>query len=131
MDWTTVRSDLIAALAPLLIGILSALLGIAVKRLNDWLRAKVQSEALQLAMIQVADAVTTTVADIEKEIRVYMTDGKLSKEEAQQLKDLAKNRIMAQAPQALGTLARAGVQNLEEYVGGKIEQYLMRIKDKG
>jgi hypothetical protein len=128
MDWGVIRTELIAALAPLLIGILSALLGIAMKRLNDWLKAKVKSEILHNAMVQVADAVTTTVADIEKELRVYMGDGRLSREEALELKNLARKRIMAQAPAALGTLARAGVQNLEEYVGGKIEQYLINLK---
>jgi hypothetical protein len=128
MDWKVITSELLVAVAPALIGVLAALLGLAIKRLNDWLRTKVESQVLQTAMLQVADAVMTTVADIEKESRQYMGDGHLSKEEGQKLKALAKQRIMAQAPEALGTLAKAGITNLEQYVGGKIEQYLMNIK---
>jgi len=129
METNSIMSQIIAAILPAVIGILAALFGLAMKRLNDWIRVKIENETLETALLQVSEVTETTVREIEKEIRKYMTDGKLSQEEARELKSLAKTRIMSQIPQALGVMATAGIKNLEQYLGGKIEQAVSGIKE--
>lgn len=122
MDWQGVMNQTVSMMAPVVGSIIVTLLGIGLKRANEWIKAKVESERMEAALIQVSESVVSTVLDIEAEVRRYMSDGRLSKAEGEQLKEAARNRVYTQVPKALEALTRAGIEDLDGYLNGKIEQ---------
>ena len=125
--------EIIAQVTPMLVTVISTIISafiiIGMKRINEYIKERVKSERLESALIQVNEAVATTVLDIEAEVRRFMSDGKLTKDEQRILKDMARIRIMNQAQQSLETLTKSGLQNLNDYINGKIEQAVADIPE--
>lgn len=114
-------SEIMPVMAAATGSILTTLLMIGMRNLNAWIRARVDSERMETALIQLSEAVTATVMDIEAEVRKFMSDGKLSRGEQIKLKTLARARVKKIAPGAINALARAGIEDIETYINGKIE----------
>lgn len=130
MDWQPIVDQSIAIAAPVVGSCLLGLLGIGLNRLNGYIKAKVQGEHLQTAILQVTEAAGSTVMDLEATVRKYMGDGKLTKAEQEQLRESAILRIRTLAPQAIEGLAKAGMKDLDAYLGGKIEQAVANMPKK-
>jgi len=128
MDWNQVVNDLTVAMAPLVIGLVVTLASIGIKRLNAYLKAKTENETLRGAFDQISEVAWSAVNELEQGARKAMSDGKLSKEEGAELKQMALDRIRAQAPKAVAGLAEAGMEKLEEFLSGKIEAYVSGLK---
>lgn len=122
---------LISQVIPVLVtaagSILTTLLMIGMKRANEWIRTKVESQRMETALIQLSEAVGGVVMDLEAEVRRFMTDGKLTQDEQRSLKALARGRIEAQAPAALSALALAGIRDMEGFINGKIEEAVSNL----
>lgn len=122
MEWQPIVNGVLMQAAPYVGAVLVSLIGIGLKRLNDWIRVKVESERLETALVQVTEAVGSTVMDLEVQVRRLMSDGDLSEEDRATLRGLAQARVRQQIPKALKMLATAGLGDLEAYINGKIEE---------
>jgi len=125
---------LITQMMPILVTaagtLLTALVALGLKQLNSWIKAKVQSEQTATALIQLSEAVGSVVMDLEVEVRRFMSDGQLTQAEQQQLKSMARSRIQKQAPKALDALVKAGMDDINFFLNGKIEAAVAGMPDK-
>lgn len=129
MDWTPIIANAVAIVAPIAGTVIVTLIGIGIKRANAWLQSKVESERMRSALLQVSEATVAAVADLEKTVRPYMSDGKLTEDEQAQIKAAAMHRINTQVPYAVKALANAGMQDLEKFLNGRIELAVMTLPE--
>jgi hypothetical protein len=128
--WQPVIDQTVAILAPCVGAIIVSLLGIGLKRANAWIKAKIESERMQAALIQVSESTVSAVMDLEATMRPMLSDGKLTLDEQRQIKEAALNRIKTHAPTALETLTAAGLKDLDQFIAGKIEKAVAEMPKK-
>lgn len=133
MDWKEILdqtvSQTVAYAAPIVGAIIVSMITIGIKRFNAWVQSRDLGERMKTAVLQVSEATVATVADLEATVRPYMSDGKLTLAEQMEIKDAAIARITKQVPNALQVLTTAGMKDLESYIGGKIEQEVMKLPE--
>lgn len=122
---STVLKTIFESVAGLLVSLLLAAGVWAVKKLADYLHAKASSSRLFGALAALDDLVLSAVTSVENTLKPQLTsfqaDGKLTPEEAKQLKDAAIAAVKA----TLGTEGWATLQKLLSIlVGGSIDDLL-------
>ena len=59
-----------------------------------------------------------------------MSDGHLSVDEIATLKEMASKMVQNQVPKAVEVLVNAGMENVKQFVGGKVEQAVAAMPAK-
>jgi len=120
--------ELTATILPALLTVISALATWGLAELTRYIRTKTKSQAVADAMDRIGEITLNTVAEIEKSIRQAGADGKIDADEAKHLKTLAIERVKAQLPVAVKAAARGGVNSLDDYLAGKVEEMVTITK---
>jgi len=117
---------LAAILAPVIVTVVGGLVSWGIAEGTRYLRAKTRNEVLGAALAQVGNITQSVVSDLEETMKKGMAartqDGKLTMAEAKALKEAALSRINNQLPAKLEKAARAGVNDLDQYIQGRIEE---------
>jgi len=113
-------------LPPLLMA-LTALAGLALKKLSDFLHAKAGESKLGGALVQGSDWVTTAVSHVigglAPEVRKALeNDGKIDEAERAALKSKAMELLKAEFPEGLSAIMGLAGGALETWLSGKAEQ---------
>ena len=127
--------ELLASLLPELMALagaaLAGLLSLALLELRKYLRAKIENDTLYNATTALADVVYNVVSEVQRTVvdkaKAASADGKLTAEEAEEIKNLAISKIMAQlGPSFAGVLSKTlgGTAPLADVVATKIEATL-------
>jgi polyhydroxyalkanoate synthesis regulator phasin len=111
---------------PLLATVVSALLIWGLTEFTKWIRSKVKSEQLGDAFIAAAQLAATTVneanATIVKGFQEAAVDGKITKDEAKQVKEDVLGQVKTNLPERSNKLLSEAVGDLDAYLRGLIEQ---------
>lgn len=117
-----ILSAILAQLTPYIITAVVAIIGWGLTEIARWIRSKTHNEKVFNMMSIIDDIVRTTVVDLEKTVRPALGDGKLSKEEAENIKNQAIESIKKQLPKHLTSQTKLLTSDLSSYISSKIEQ---------
>ena len=96
------------------------------------IRNKFKNEAVDSALTRITHTVETTVADLSqtmvKKMKEATDDGRLTPEEARDIKGVAVQTVFDQVPDKIQKLAEGGVNDLTLFVQSKIEQAVSKQK---
>lgn len=97
-----------------------------------YISKKAKNEAVDTALTRITHTVGTTVANLNqtlvKEMKAKTADGKLTKKDAKDLKEIAIETVKAQVPFAVKQIAEGGVNSLSTFISAKIEQAVLNQK---
>lgn len=113
---------IVGQLIPLAVTAITGLASLGMVYMNRWLKARAGAEAAAVVSEVAGSVVADVGATLAKEYKAAATDGKLSKDEAVYIKNVAAARIKGQLPNAVARLAARAVGDLEGYIAGKIEE---------
>lgn len=119
--------ELVKSAIELIIGIAFLLISWASMSVKNWLKARIQNEALESAMLRLHSVVDTAVRDIAQTtvpvVKEAAGDGKISKEEAQKLRDTVKEA-------ALDQLTKVEREYLDKmFDPGQLERIVTRLTE--
>lgn len=119
-------------LLPIIGTVISGLASWGLIELNKYVRTRTKNESINDALSHVTHTVETTVKDLEqtmvKELKAASADGKLTRQDALSLKDVAVMRIKSQVPDAIQKAAALGVKSLGDLIEAKIEKTVLELK---
>ena len=120
------------ALIPVGGAIITTLVSWGLLEAKNYIKSKTQNETVNDAVGHVCHTVETVVADLEQTVAAgyknMNTDGKLTKDQATALKNIAMDRVKNQIPQAIADTAALAVNSLEELISSKIEKAVLEMK---
>ncbi len=119
-------ADILGQLAPVGAMAFGTLVSVGVVYGNRYLKAKTGNESVHAVGETIGAVVNDLAATIVKEIKAKSADGRLTKNEALDVKDMAVAQVKDQLPKAVAKSAQAVVGNLDAFVAGKIEE---KVKD--
>ena len=100
---------------------------------KNWIKSKTNNEKVNDAVGHVCHTVETVVADLEQTVAKYYKenneDGKLSKDQAKALKNMAEAKVNALIPQAIADTAALAVNSLQDLISAKIEKAVLEMKN--
>lgn len=120
--------QLMAILIPVTVTVVGTLMSAGLAMLTNYIRTKTKNEKLAAAMDQISEITMTVVRDLEHTVRKKVSDGKLTPDEAHDLKKTAISMIRGQIPKAVETASRAGLNSLDMHIAGKVEQAVCVVK---
>lgn len=124
----TMLTTIVAQVAPVFLALVTTLVSIGLVRLNRWIKAKGGSEAALAVDQVVSSTINELNATIVKDVRAAAADGKLTRQEAMEIKDRAVSQVMGQLPPAVAKTAIGVLGDLEAFVRGKVEEKVAGAK---
>ena len=128
MDWNKIFGDILEALIPILVALLTALVGYAItflKKKTDALKdEKIKTlidNALDEAESVADDAIAATQQKFVDDIKKAREDGKLTKEEAAQALEMAKQYFISHIKGSSKSILQQLFPNFEQWLGDFIE----------
>jgi hypothetical protein len=113
--------DILKEILPLVGTIVVALIGWGLTELTRWIRAKTGNERLGSAMEQLSLAVMISVKEIEQNARPLLSDGKLTDEEKQKLKNMAIEKIKSRLTPTMTKELSKNLVDLNEWIGAQVD----------
>ena len=121
-------AQMMAIVVPAGVAIIGSLIAWGLKELNTFIRSKTKNEAIQGAMDQISEVTLSVVHDLEKTTRKAAEDGRLTPEEAKELRQVAVAKVKTMAPKAVTVATKGGMDYMDDYIGGKVEQMVQVTK---
>lgn len=129
--WEIVAAQLAKSFIPLL-SVVGVLVSAALYQGVMYIRKKTNNEAVENALTRISRTVRTVVDGLSQtmaaELRALSEDGKLTKEDAASLKNLAVEAVKNQIPYAIQQIVAGGVVSLDSFISDKIEQAVLDQK---
>jgi len=122
-------SAFFAVVAPYLVTIVVALIGWGLTELTRFIRSKTNNERIIGVMSVIRELVDGTVADLENTVRPMLSDGRLSKEEAAELKSTAVLRVRSQLPKMVENQSKLFTDDVLAYINDQVEQSVTEIRN--
>jgi len=110
--------------------LVSGLMAIGLKLLNNLIKVKVKSENLQMGLLGLTESIRSSVMDVEVTYRQAMSDGILTDKEKAFLKSKVIEAVEHQGADSLKMLASAGMKDLSEFISGQIEEVVGSFSSK-
>lgn len=115
-----------------LIGVITPLASLVLLKVKTWVGAKTKNEALTTALERVTHTTETVVAALNQSVvpglKAAASDGKLTKEDAANLKSMAMTTVMLTLKDEIKANAELGIQDINLLIGAKIEQAVGKLK---
>ena len=124
-----ILGSIVAQIAPVALTLVTGLGSLGMVYLNRWLKVKAGGESVSAVNEVVGAVVNELGATLAKDIRAAAADGKLTRQEAQDIKALAVTRVKAQLPNTVARAAGKAVGDLSDYIAGKIEEKVREAKN--
>jgi len=128
----TFLTILVNQLAPLFAAVIAGLVAVAIARFNKWIRTKTDSEEVLTTMDSVYQIVEVTVADANATIVAGMkaaaADGKITEEEAKEIKDSVFSQIKNNIPPKSAKVLSKVIADLDAYLMSLIEKLVSEAK---
>ena len=128
MDWNKIFGDILEALIPILVALLTALVGYAIaflKKKTDALKDEriktLIDNALDEAESVADDAIAATQQKFVDDIKKAREDGKLTKEEAAQALEMAKQYFISHIKGSSKSILQQLFPNFEQWLTDFIE----------
>lgn len=122
----------VEALAPVVFSLVSALVSWGVYELTKFFRTKTKNENVNDAISHICHTVETTVQGMEQEMvaaaKSAAADGKLTKKEAVNMKNIALTRVRSQVPYKITKIANKAINDMERFISAKIEKAVLDLK---
>lgn len=119
---------ILAQLLPVIISVLGGLASIAVVRFNKWLKAQTASQAIGVVGELTGSVVNELNAVTVSRLKEAASDGKLTKEEIQDVRNSALTKVINRIPADVAKIAAGGVGDLKAYILGKVEEKVREAK---
>lgn len=120
--------QILALLVPALVTAIGLMVTLGLHKLKVYVATRTDNATIAFALGRLGDIIQTVVDDINQSVKQAASDGKLTKEEALALKDLAVSRVFAQIPPDLAAVLDKTVGDLRAWVDSKIEQAVYEAK---
>jgi len=127
MDWKPLLDQLMPAVVSGLGILIAALVAVIFSKVNEWIKHKITNEKTQAAVLQITASAEASVNELEATARKSMASGKLSSGDAAVLKSMAIDMVKAQVPKAIDAMVESGMENMKQFVGGKVEQAVAQV----
>jgi len=112
--------------------IVATLASVGLARANKWVRQKTDNEAVDAAMTRITRTAETVVAELNQTVVPGVieaaADGKISGNEARNLRNIALGTVKQRLPAATLDVARTATNSLTELLASKVEQAVLNQK---
>ena len=125
---TEIMEIMAAQMVPVIAVTLATLVSVGLIRLNRWLKMKTGSEAVAAAGEILAATVNELTATTAKNLKAAAADGKLTADEALQVKNQAIVLTKEHMPPAVAKAAALAIGDLDAYISGTIERVVAERK---
>ena len=119
--------------APVLGTVVTGLVSWGIIELTKYVKTKTKNEMANNAVSQICQTVKTTVAELNQtivpEMQKAATDGKITKDEARNLKNTAIEKINKQIPGAIEQAALLSVNSVSALIEAEIEKAVGETKE--
>lgn len=127
---------ILAAIVPTVLpgagALVMGLVSLALVSVKNYVTAKTNNVLAENALTRITHTAETVVASLNQTVvqglKDASADGKLSKDEAVNVKNQAIDTIKAQLPEAIKQNAGLGINDLEQFITAKIEQAVGHTK---
>lgn len=113
-------------------GLLTSLTSMVLLKIKNWVDSKTRNENIAWAMERLTHTTETVVADltqtISESIKADASDGKLTGSDMASLKSIAISTVKTRLKDEIKTYVEMGVNNLDLFIGEKVEQAITRIQ---
>ena len=120
--------QIVETLAPYSATVITLLMSWGVYELNQYIRSRTRHEAAIAAMDTLGTIAQTTVQGIAQTAAGSLADGRFTKAEATELKQLAVETIKAQITPALDKHLALAVNDLDTFIASRIEAAVLNVK---
>ena len=114
--------------------IVTALIGLGVFYLRKYVISKIDNEELKnsllLTLQVVQSSVNSAVQGMGGEVKVALSDGKITNEELEHLKAVAKKQVSEQISPALQKRLQAHVNDVDKFIEDKVKEEVLKIQQK-
>ena len=114
--------------------IITALIGLGVFYLRKYVISKIDNEELKnsllLTLQVVQSSVNSAVQGMGGELKTALADGKLTNEELDHLKQIAKTQVTQQISPALQKRLQAHVNDVDKFIEDKVKEEVLKIQQK-
>jgi polyhydroxyalkanoate synthesis regulator phasin len=128
----TFLTILVNQLAPLFAAVIAGLVAVAIARFNKWVRTKTDSEEILTTMDSVFNIAETAVADANATVvaglKEAAADGKITEEEAKDIKDKVFKQIKDTIPTKSAKVLSKVVADLDANLMSLIEKLVQEAK---
>ena len=122
------ESDLIKWLAPVLVSVVGILVSWGLAELSGYIRSKTRNENVRMAVDDLCAIVRTTVSEVGETFQKAASDGKPTREEGIEMKNLAIAKVKVQIPPLVEKHALLAVNDLEKFISARIEREVVKLK---
>ncbi|MBY9000881.1 MAG: hypothetical protein KGD64_08215 [Candidatus Heimdallarchaeota archaeon] len=120
--------QIMAIIAPALITTIGILVSWGLHEVRKFVKSKMDNDAIDLAFKQFDKITNGAVLRAEQSMKVYGADGKITKEEAKQIKENVIQDVKSQLPITTEALLKKVVNNIDSLIDTKIETEVYKIK---
>ena len=121
-------NQLTAIIAPAIITIVGGFVSLGLAMFTKWIHTKTKNENINEALGQISEVAMSVVSDLEKSVKRASLDGKLTPQEAIEIKKNAIDKVKVMAPKALRAAQKGGINFLDDFVAGKVEEMVAITK---
>jgi nucleoid-associated protein YejK len=121
-------SQIMGIVTPALITTLGILVSWGLNELRKFVKSKTDSGAIDIAFKQFNKIANGAVVRAEQSMKIYGADGKITKEEAKQIKENVFRDVKSQLPASTEVLLKKVVNNLDSLIDTKIETEVYNMK---
>jgi nucleoid-associated protein YejK len=117
-------------IVPTLVTAVGIVLTWGLNELRRFVRGRTDNEAIDFAFKQFNFIATGAVKKAEQEMKKYAADGKITKEEATNIKNTVFNEVKKQIPERTEIMLRRGVNDLDDLINTRIEEIVYNEKER-
>ena len=96
--------------------------------IKQHIERSIKTKNIRNALFHLDATIQTVIAEMEQTVRPMLSDGKLSKEEAQKIKEMAIERVKAILDKNAKEILMAMVDDFSGLIGSKIEKEIHEEK---
>jgi len=127
---TILINQIMAIVGPTLITAMGIIVTWGLNELRKFVKSKTTNEAVDLAFNQLDKIANSAVIRAELTMKEFAADGKITKNEAVQIKKIVFEEVKRQIPKSKVSILKKCVNDVDDLIDSKIEEVVYKVKQE-
>jgi len=123
-------SQIMAIVGPTLITAIGIIVTWGLNELRKFVKSKTNNESVDLAFKQLDKIASSAVMRAELTMKEFAADGKITKNEAVQIKKIVFDEVKRQIPKKKEVVLKKCVNDVDDLIDSKIEEIVYKVKQE-
>jgi hypothetical protein len=123
-------SQIMAIVGPTLVTAIGIFVTWGLNELRKFVKSKTNNEAVDLAFKQLDKIASSAVIRAELTMKEFAADGKITKNEAVQIKKIVFDEVKRQIPKGKAVMLKKCVNDVDDLIDSKIEEIVYKVKQE-